>query len=572
MYPQVKARFKPRVGSVIDWSHVLSRGLLGAWIFNEGGGTTIYSLVNPNDKFTASSLGVSLDLPAWNVIGGYPVVGQSLNFNSLSSALDPAAKLTTPSAALTTSGPVSVFWAGQVLGDLGGASQNNPPLISMSYDNANSNPFYAYGILRKSNNIGNIGNKDLYFVDDSGGTIRANAVSGGIANYNQYLTATYTVASGSQIAYLNGIAATSANNSGSLSYGTGPQLNVNDFLTGSGSAQQDVFCIYIYGRVLSPYEIQWLHYHPLDLIKQSSKYIKYFVPGGGTPVNETLTDTFTFGDSIILGYGLIIGDTFTFSDSINATIPGTPLEISDSFLFQDTQQYEIDYGLLINEAVPFQDAINVRNDLFLSFNDTFTFTDAISQNSGIPVTATDTFSRSDAVATSTFGQINVTINDSFTFADSLIEFFTGLITVSINEDFFIFTDRVDKSSAFTFSFSDTLVLLDAVNEQTTSSNLITDTFTFSDSLAIGLSLILSDTFSFSDNVSAAVVTAVVDVPILVGDTFNLNDIVTTAIGVTFLPLSLSVSDSFNFADAVNFAEPEPFEVYLRRYLNDVIPN
>jgi hypothetical protein len=39
---------KPPLGSQINWGHPLSRGLVGCWLFNEGGGFNCLSLVNPS--------------------------------------------------------------------------------------------------------------------------------------------------------------------------------------------------------------------------------------------------------------------------------------------------------------------------------------------------------------------------------------------------------------------------------------------------------------------------------------------------------------------------------------------
>ena len=46
---------KPPLGSIIDWSHPLARGLVGCWLLNEGGGDAIYDMVE-NRKATISGL------------------------------------------------------------------------------------------------------------------------------------------------------------------------------------------------------------------------------------------------------------------------------------------------------------------------------------------------------------------------------------------------------------------------------------------------------------------------------------------------------------------------------------
>ena len=49
---------KPPVGFQINWSHPLARGLVGCWLFNEGGGNKVYDLAKNNH-------GTLINRPLW---------------------------------------------------------------------------------------------------------------------------------------------------------------------------------------------------------------------------------------------------------------------------------------------------------------------------------------------------------------------------------------------------------------------------------------------------------------------------------------------------------------------------
>ena len=62
--------FKPPAGARVDWSHNLSCGLLGWWLFNENGGNTAFDIARNND-------GTLTNGPTW-VSGKF---GPALNFD-----------------------------------------------------------------------------------------------------------------------------------------------------------------------------------------------------------------------------------------------------------------------------------------------------------------------------------------------------------------------------------------------------------------------------------------------------------------------------------------------------------
>ena len=52
---------KPPIGTGINWSHPLAWGLVGAWVFNEGMGTTVYNAASGG----TSNNGVFHGGPTW---------------------------------------------------------------------------------------------------------------------------------------------------------------------------------------------------------------------------------------------------------------------------------------------------------------------------------------------------------------------------------------------------------------------------------------------------------------------------------------------------------------------------
>jgi hypothetical protein len=53
--PNWSPNVKPPVGTTIDWTHPLSRGLVGCWLFNEGAGAILNNLCGPWGKATKSA-------------------------------------------------------------------------------------------------------------------------------------------------------------------------------------------------------------------------------------------------------------------------------------------------------------------------------------------------------------------------------------------------------------------------------------------------------------------------------------------------------------------------------------
>jgi len=70
LYP-VSYVYKPPLPVCINWEHPLARGLVGCWLFNEGGGNTVFDLSGYGNH------GSFIDAPAW-IIGKF---GSALSFD-----------------------------------------------------------------------------------------------------------------------------------------------------------------------------------------------------------------------------------------------------------------------------------------------------------------------------------------------------------------------------------------------------------------------------------------------------------------------------------------------------------
>jgi hypothetical protein len=84
---------KPPLGQQINWSHPLSKGLVGCWLMNEGSGNKIYDSVSKKQNVTWE------DNPTWSAKGG-------LVFDGSNDAI----QLSTPLQILSTSASTIMFY------------------------------------------------------------------------------------------------------------------------------------------------------------------------------------------------------------------------------------------------------------------------------------------------------------------------------------------------------------------------------------------------------------------------------------------------------------------------------
>lgn len=289
---------------------------------------------------------------------------------------------------------------------------------------------------------------------------------------------------------------------------------------------------------------------------------------GATPINESISDSFTFSDVIIpdMQLGLSFNNSFTFSDSILFTflLPGVNLSDDFSGTWGDAVVLEMDYNpsfidtlslsdgfspaLTMNafaDTLVLSDSLLDRLDVALQFNDSFTWTDNPIVRAGILVVLADTFTWSDLFQFSS--PQNVGVTDFFIWRDQQVVAWSSVLPA--------LTDS--------FSWSDSVIAAN-VPFWTPVNETISDTLNFNDSLLYNLAINigLSDTFSPSD----LVVTQVVIDPThqLFQDSFQFGD------GVLIIVEGdlLQFADSFTFSDSVLVGNTTSFNSYIRRYLND----
>lgn len=241
-------RTKPVLGSRIDWSQGITSGLVGAWLMNEGGGTTINSLINTADRLTTSG-----DAVFGNAATGPAFVCPSTG--SFTGAL-----LASPSAALKPSAAVSLFWRGVITGT--GATTANPYLAGVIYDNASSSPFNVYAIARRST-----GSTDIGAQYNSSGTNRTLAALG-VISFGVPVTFAMSRQDGETKLFKDGKLLTSDSIAGTMNSTATSEFLINRHLTTStANGYQSVDVVYIWNRVVSVAEFAALTASPYQIIR-----------------------------------------------------------------------------------------------------------------------------------------------------------------------------------------------------------------------------------------------------------------------------------------------------------------
>jgi hypothetical protein len=289
-----------------------------------------------------------------------------------------------------------------------------------------------------------------------------------------------------------------------------------------------------------------------------------------SPINENLSDTFSFGDTVAefmqLGFAFADSNASNWGDAVlfNLQIPGIAFTENQAGNWNDAVLLEMDYDCAFSDQIilnDFQqpassmDAFNdqlllidltaIQVEVSLGFADTFSWTDSTTAQASILITKSDTFTFSDLF------QFNSPLNQSFS-------------------DFFIWRDQqVVAWSSVLPPFSDTLTLSDSITVSnvpfwTPVNKVFADNFTWSDGIIFNLSdtFAPSDTFSFSDSITAAVVFNPFNQSF--GDQFQFSDGV-LIIGEGDL---LQFADQLTLSDSVLVGNATSFNSYIRRYLND----
>lgn len=259
---------KPHGQPVVRWGHPLAIGLVGGWIFSEGGGTKIRSLICPQDDLT---------------LGGDAVwarTASGLTLQCPASGTNTGASLTAPSSLLKLTSACTLFWRGTINGN--GLLNQNPILAGMTFTNSNTSPFLAYTIGRSSS-----ASAIAYSFDWNGTNVFY--TTGAILNsgdllYGKPMSFCLTgSAGGPMTGYTNGRIAdpigTAA--SGNLTYGS-PEFIVNWAIgSATNSCQEEASCVYVWRRVLTAAEILTVHNDPFQFV--GTRQISSLPSGSVTP-------------------------------------------------------------------------------------------------------------------------------------------------------------------------------------------------------------------------------------------------------------------------------------------------
>lgn len=259
---------------------------------------------------------------------------------------------------------------------------------------------------------------------------------------------------------------------------------------------------------------------------------------------------------------VVVSDQITLSDAVLVITGAT------GFLFTDDQSvnWADAVAYILNPASPF---------ITTAVSDTFTFLDSISVYAPINLSFSDTLSLSDLEILSK----TLFFSDTLNFSDA-VGFAIDRSQQVFNE-WILLTDSVSLGMAMfvkiadTFSFSDSQIIN---GYPTAIINL-----TFSDQFMIGnpeidyaltaawtpLFRFPTDTFTFSDAISVSVGTPQVVNEVLT-DSFAFGEVVTIFLATP--GRNIGIFDQLTLQDSVDLASVPVLNSYIRRYLNDVIPN
>lgn len=290
---------------------------------------------------------------------------------------------------------------------------------------------------------------------------------------------------------------------------------------------------------------------------------------GANPIDEVITDTFPFGDQVILGIGLIItGDTNAgnWADHVtfDSGVPG--ISIEDSFTFSDAFNGEIDYFLPFSDSLPLTDGFFQPSLNMVAENDALIFSDDLLLQLAVAVDQHDAFSFSDLVKA--VGLILLSNIDTLSLSDSL-----GLDVPFFNEFFDNFILRDAQTVAWSkvmnpliddFAFSDSIVI-DLLPFWTVLNENVSDNFNLSDSVLFGgnISPSAADILSLSDGINVNLSFNPFNQSL--SDSFSMVD----GVLIIFEGELIQIADSLSFSDSVLVTNGTDFNSYIRRYLNDL---
>lgn len=241
---------KPLVGARQNWSHPLSRGLVGHWLFNEGGGKVAFDLVKRNN-------GTLTNTPLW-----YPgKFGTGLSFNGVSDYVD-----------------------------FGAGSNLNPTSVSFSvWIKANSFTATYSSIVTKRGTgaycqllVKNTGKIAIYIFAASGVGYDGSGAITLLTNSWYHLVLTYDSVAGLN-GYVNGILDNFAGPNGNLASNDGNTQISNDSGVAGRNFDGLIDDFRVYNRALSQQEVLRLYQEPFADVRMSKTSLYSALGGSNTP-------------------------------------------------------------------------------------------------------------------------------------------------------------------------------------------------------------------------------------------------------------------------------------------------
>jgi len=274
---------KPPLGSQINWGHPLSKGIVGCWLMNEGGGLKTKDLIkNNNGALTGATWSSSLRGNSINCdTAQYVDFGNPSIFSGLTQL------------SVTFTFQINALANNRILSKWGGSNTKQCLLVALTDTD------------------------EIFWV-----------VGSGEGQYQQWKTSTANLVVGKpytitctylapliRSVYINGVsyALTSVvnNNVNSLPIGTTNLQYGKETDETAAGVNSKVINLMFHNRVLSPSEIQSLYVSPYQFISRPSSRV-YSIGGGtaaltGTVTTATEADIVTGGKTIIL---TLTGDTW----------------------------------------------------------------------------------------------------------------------------------------------------------------------------------------------------------------------------------------------------------------------
>lgn len=254
-----RPRIKPRLGARLDRQHPLSSGLVGCWLFNEGGGNKLWDIsgnlnhgtltnMDPSSDWVSDPGGIALDFDG---INDYVSVPQKSIFQLSSSAFTVVVCLLddTPAASLSTYHRAVSWYDGSKNIQLGIGS--------------------------------NLGSRVVYVLNSSS-TAFPQSISSSLSTGMHHIVATFDGSSNYNI-YVDGklFSVGGGSTQAGVFTANSTTLYIGQRGDGAGYVVGKILGVSIYKRVLSNSEISWLNIEPYANVVQPV-YRRYFIQSGAT--------------------------------------------------------------------------------------------------------------------------------------------------------------------------------------------------------------------------------------------------------------------------------------------------